>query len=146
MIYLFKYFLFFGGIVSHVVFECFGFIHEGGELGYLLLHVAGVVLDNFDVIVVIVVGDGELEIGLFLVGWFINLFINFVNDGVVLFILHVNGGKILNLIIWSRRLNEELVLYFIGVGWKLFIVEGNDFEYMYHEMVKVFDVSVELIK
>lgn len=68
----------------------------------------GVILDNLDVIVVIVIGDGEGEIGLFMVGWLFNIFINLVNDGVVLLIFYLNGGKIYNLIIFECKIDEEL--------------------------------------
>ncbi|EIN14949.1 Phosphoketolase [Mycoplasmopsis agalactiae 14628] len=146
MTHLFKYFSFPGGTASHAAPECPGSIHEGGELGYSLSHAAGAVLDNSDVIAATVVGDGESETGPLSAGWFINSFINPANDGAVLPILHVNGGKISNPTIWSRRSNEELVSYFTGAGWKPFIVEGSDPEYMHQEMAKALDASVELIK
>ena len=40
-----------------------GSIHEGGELGYSLLHAYGAAFDNPDLIVACVVGDGEAETG-----------------------------------------------------------------------------------
>ena len=61
---LFKQFSFPGGISSHVTPETPetpGSIHEGGELGYALFHAYGAVLDNPDLLVCYVVGDGEAE-------------------------------------------------------------------------------------
>ena len=43
---LFKQFSFPGGIPSHAAPETPGSIHEGGELGYSLLHAYGAVFDN----------------------------------------------------------------------------------------------------
>ncbi|QSB07636.1 phosphoketolase family protein [Mycoplasma tauri] len=146
MAHLFKYFSFPGGTASHAAPECPGSIHEGGELGYSLSHAAGAILDNPDVIAATVIGDGESETGPLSAGWFINSFINPANDGAVLPILHVNGGKISNPTIWSRRTNEEITQYFTGAGWKPFIVEGWDHEYMHEEMAKAMDASIEMIR
>ena len=52
-----------GGIPSHVSVTTPGSIHEGGELGYVLLHAFGAVMDNPDLLAVAVVGDGEAETG-----------------------------------------------------------------------------------
>ena len=60
---LFKQFSFPGGIPSHAAPETPGSIHEGGELGYSLLHAYGAVFDNPDLIACCVVGDGEAETG-----------------------------------------------------------------------------------
>jgi xylulose-5-phosphate/fructose-6-phosphate phosphoketolase len=60
---LFKQFSFPGGIPSHAAPETPGSIHEGGELGYSLSHAYGAALDNPDLIVACVVGDGEAETG-----------------------------------------------------------------------------------
>src|SRR5947209_2186545 len=43
---LFRQFSFPGGIPSHVAPETPGSIHEGGELGYALVHAYGAVFDN----------------------------------------------------------------------------------------------------
>ena len=53
---LFKQFSFPGGIPSHVAPETPGSIHEGGELGYALVHAYGAVFDNPDLISACVVG------------------------------------------------------------------------------------------
>jgi xylulose-5-phosphate/fructose-6-phosphate phosphoketolase len=52
-----------GGIPSHVSVQTPGSIHEGGELGYALIHAAGAAYDHPDLMVAAVVGDGEAETG-----------------------------------------------------------------------------------
>ena len=91
---LFKQFSFPGGIPSHAAPETPGSIHEGGELGYSLLHAYGAVFDNPDLIVACVVGDGEAETGPLATSWHCNKFLNPARDGAVLPILHLNGYKI----------------------------------------------------
>ena len=58
---LFRQFSTPGGIPSHVSVTTPGSIHEGGELGYVLVHAFGAAFDNLDLIVAAVVGDGEAE-------------------------------------------------------------------------------------
>ena len=57
--HLFLQFSFPGGIPSHAAPETPGSIHEGGELGYALVHAFGAAFDNPDLVVACVVGDGE---------------------------------------------------------------------------------------
>lgn len=121
--HLCKVFSFPGGIASHAAPETPGSIHEGGELGYALSHATGAILDNPEVIAATVVGDGEAETGPLASGWFSNVFINPVNDGAVLPILYLNGGKISNPTILSRKSNADLAKYFEGMGWKPYFVE-----------------------
>src|SRR5213596_2508064 len=52
---LFKQFSFPGGIPSHDAPETPGSIHEGGELGYALVHAYGAVFDNPDLVACCVV-------------------------------------------------------------------------------------------
>lgn len=144
--WLFKQFFFFGGIFSYVLLDMLGLIYEGGELGYVLLYVFGVVFDNFDLLVVCVVGDGEVEIGLFVISWYLNKFFNLVYDGVVLFILYLNGYKIVGLIILVCILYDELEVLFCGYGYKFYFVEGDDLELMYQQMVVMFDIVIVEIK
>src|SRR6516225_10960186 len=59
----FKEFSFPGGIGSHCTPETPGSIHEGGELGYSISHAFGAAFDNPDLLVAVVVGDGESETG-----------------------------------------------------------------------------------
>ncbi|TAG84974.1 MAG: phosphoketolase, partial [Oscillatoriales cyanobacterium] len=105
---LFKQFSFPGGIPSHVAPETPGSIHEGGELGYALVHAYGAAFDNPDLIVAAVVGDGEAETGPLAASWHSNKFLNPVRDGAVLPILHLNGYKIANPTVLARIPREEL--------------------------------------
>ena len=122
----FKQFSFPGHIGSHVTPETPGSIHEGGELGYSLSHAYGMALDNPDLIVACVVGDGEAETGPLATAWHSNKFINPVRDGAVLPILNLNGYKIANPTILSRISHEELEALFVGYGYKPYFVEGDD--------------------
>ena len=123
---LFKQFSFPGGVSSHVAPETPGSINEGGELGYSLSHAYGAVLDNPDLIVACVVGDGEAETGPLSTSWQLNKFINPKTDGVVLPILHLNGYKISNPTVFARITDTELNYYFYGCGYKPIIVDINN--------------------
>jgi xylulose-5-phosphate/fructose-6-phosphate phosphoketolase len=90
---LFKQFSFPGGIPSHAAPETPGSIHEGGELGYSIMHACGAVFDNPDLLACCVVGDGEAETGPLATSWHGNKFLNPARDGAVLPILHLNGWK-----------------------------------------------------
>ena len=141
-----KIFSFPGGIASHAAPETPGSIHEGGELGYSLSHATGAVLDNPNVIAAAVIGDGEAETGPLAAGWFSNTFINPVNDGAVLPILYLNGGKIHNPTILARRTDEELTQYFNGLGWDPIFVEGTDPEEVHPLMAAKLDEAIEKIQ
>ncbi|MGT2750921.1 phosphoketolase family protein [Streptococcus orisasini] len=142
-----KIFSFPGGIASHAAPETPGSIHEGGELGYAMSHATGAVLDNPDVIAATVVGDGEAETGPLMAGWLSNTFINPVNDGAVLPILYLNGGKIHNPTILSRRTDEELQQFFQGLGWDPIFVEVKEPTLESHRlMAEKLDEAVEKIK
>ena len=143
---LFTQFSFPGGIPSHVAPETPGSIHEGGELGYALLHAYGAVFDNPDLIACCVVGDGEAETGPLAASWHSNKFINPVRDGVVLPILHLNGYKIANPTVLARIPNEELEHLFIGYGYQPYFVEGDDPETMHQLMARTFDVVISDIQ
>ena len=106
---LFTQFSFPGGIPSHCAPETPGSIHEGGELGYSLLHAFGAAFDNPDLLACCVVGDGEAESGPLAASWHSNKFLNPVRDGAVLPILHLNGYKIANPTVLARLPDEELV-------------------------------------
>ncbi|WPB50290.1 phosphoketolase family protein [Metamycoplasma subdolum] len=142
---MFKRFSFPGGTASHAAPETPGSIHEGGELGYSLSHATGAILDSPDLIAATVVGDGEAETGPLCASWFSNVFINPVNDGVVLPIVHVNGGKISNPTILARKSNKDLIDYFSGMGWDAIIVEGDDVKKMHVLMAKAMDKTIEKI-
>ncbi len=123
---LFKQFSFPGGIPSHAAPETPGSIHEGGELGYSLSHAFGAAFDNPDLIVACVIGDGEAETGPLATGWHSNKFLNPIDDGAVLPILHLNGYKIANPTILARIGREELEPLLRGYGYEPHFVEGHD--------------------
>ena len=143
---LFKRFSFPGGVPSHVAPETPGSIHEGGELGYSLAHAFGAVLDKPNLIAVSVVGDGEAETGPLAGSWHCNKFINPKRDGIVLPILHLNGYKISNPTVFSRMTNQELASYFYGLGYKAYLVEGDEQLTMHRKMMATMDAVVEDIK
>jgi xylulose-5-phosphate/fructose-6-phosphate phosphoketolase len=123
---LFRQFSWPHGIPSHVSPETPGSIHEGGELGYSLLHAYGAAFDNPDLIVACVVGDGEAETGALAASWHSNKFLNPARDGAVLPILHLNGFKIANPTILARISREELTDLMRGYGYEPHFVEGTD--------------------
>lgn len=144
--HLCKIFSFPGGIASHAAPETPGSIHEGGELGYTLSHATGAILDNPDVIAAAVIGDGEAETGPLAGSWFSNSFINPVNDGAVLPILYLNGGKISNPTILERKTDEDLKKYFEGMGWSPLFVGGTDPEKVHPAMAQTMDTAITMIK
>lgn len=146
---LFKQFSFPGGVSSHVAPETPGSINEGGELGYSLAHSYGAVLDNPDLIVACVVGDGEAETGPLATSWQLNKFINPKTDGVVLPILHLNGYKISNPTVFSRISQQELKFFFYGNGYRPIIVEIDDSLDVYEthlRMANAMDECISIIK
>jgi len=143
---LFKQFSFPGGIPSHVAPETPGSIHEGGELGYALVHAYGAAFDNPDLIVAAVVGDGEAETGPLAASWHSNKFLNPVRDGAVLPILHLNGYKIANPTLLARIPQEELESLMVGYGYKPYWVEGSDPETMHQLMAATLDTAIGEIK
>ena len=114
---LFRQFSFPGGVPSHVAPNTPGSFHEGGELGYSLLHAYGAALDHPDLTVFCVVGDGEAETGALAASWHVNKFINPDRDGTVLPILHLNGYKIANPTILARIPTEDLHQLLRGYGY-----------------------------
>jgi xylulose-5-phosphate/fructose-6-phosphate phosphoketolase len=136
---LFKQFSWPYGVPSHVAPETPGSIHEGGELGYSLLHAYGAALDNPDLFVACVVGDGEAETGALAASWHSNKFLNPATDGVVLPILHLNGYKIANPAVLARLSHDELESLFRGYGYKPWFVEGHEPEAMHHAMADTLD-------
>jgi len=143
---LFRQFSFPGGIPSHVAPETPGSIHEGGELGYSVAHAFGAVFDNPDLIACCVVGDGEAETGPLATAWHSNKFLNPLNDGAVLPILHLNGYKIANPTVLARLSHEELESLFIGYGYKPYFVEGSEPEVMHQQMAATLDTIIAEIK
>src|SRR5271170_4155336 len=126
MLRLFRQFSTPGGVPSHVSVPTPGSIHEGGELGYVLLHAFGAVMDNPDLLVTAVVGDGESETGPLAGSWKSIDFINPTRDGAVLPILHLNGYKISGPTVWGRHSDDDLAKFFQGQGYEPYFVEGDD--------------------
>jgi xylulose-5-phosphate/fructose-6-phosphate phosphoketolase len=143
---LFTQFSFPGGIPSHAAPETPGSIHEGGELGYSLLHAFGAVFDNPDLFVCCVVGDGEAETGPLATSWHSNKFTNPARDGAVIPVLHLNGYKIAGPTVLARMGGNELRELFEGYGYKPYFVEGDDALVMHQLMAGTFDSVVEEIQ
>ena len=142
---LFTQFSWPGGIPSHASPDTPGSIHEGGELGYSLLHAYGAAFDNPDLLVCCVVGDGEAETGPLATSWHSNKFLNPERDGAVLPILHLNGYKIAGPTVLARLPNEELTDLFVGYGYKPYFVEGDNPPIMHQLMAATMDkVLVEI--
>jgi len=144
---LFKQFSFPGGIPSHVAPETPGSIHEGGELGYALLHAYGAVFDNPDLLALCVIGDGEAETGPLATSWHSNKFLNPARDGAVLPVLHLNGYKIANPTVLARLDDDELTKLLMGYGHKPYYVAGDQPEAMHQLMAATLDsVLVDIRK
>jgi xylulose-5-phosphate/fructose-6-phosphate phosphoketolase len=125
MLALFRQFSTPGGIPSHAAATTPGSIHEGGELGYSLVHAFGAALDNPQLTVACVIGDGEAETGTLAASWHLNKFLNPETDGTVLPILNLNGYKIANPAVLARIPEHELLELFRGYGWEPIIVSGG---------------------
>ena len=106
------------GFPSHLNPGLSGVIHEGGELGYALATAFGAVLDNPELIVACIVGDGEAETGPTATAWHSSKFLNPVTDGAVLPILHLNGFRIANPTIFATMTNDNLEQLFKGYSKK----------------------------
>ena len=130
---LFRQFSWPGGIPSHVAPETPGSIHEGGELGYAIVHAHGAAFDNPDLIVACVVGDGEAETGPLAASWHSCNFLNPARDGAVLPILHLNGYKIANPTVLARIGDEQLAELMRGYGYEPHFVAGDDPDVMHEQ-------------
>ena len=115
-----------GGVPSHVSVPTPGSIHEGGELGYVLVHAFGAAFDNPDLIVVAVVGDGEAETGPLAGSWKSIKFLDSVRDGAVLPILHLNGYKISGPTVLGRESDANVRKFLASEGYDVHVVEGDD--------------------
>jgi xylulose-5-phosphate/fructose-6-phosphate phosphoketolase len=142
---LFRQFSFPGGIPSHVAPETPGSIHEGGELGYALVHAYGAAFDNPDLVVACVVGDGEAETGPLAASWHSNKFLNPATDGAVLPILHLNGYKIANPTVLARIGDVELAELMRGYGHRPYFVAGEDPEQVHQLFAAALDTCLDSI-
>jgi xylulose-5-phosphate/fructose-6-phosphate phosphoketolase len=142
---LFRQFSFPGGIPSHVAPETPGSIHEGGELGYALVHAYGAAFDNPNLLVCCVVGDGEAETGPLAASWHSNKFLNPARDGAVLPVLHLNGYKIAAPTVLARIPEHELRSLLEGYGYAPRFVEGSEPAEMHQKMAAALeDVTAEI--
>src|SRR5438270_12508740 len=131
---LFRQFSFPGGVPSHNAPETPGSIHEGGELGYALLHAYGAAFDNRDLTVFCIIGDGEAETGPLAASWHSNKFLNPARDGAVLPILHLNGYTIANPTLLARIPEGELIELLRGYGHEPRFVSGDDPPVVHQEL------------
>ncbi|WP_327669236.1 MULTISPECIES: phosphoketolase family protein [unclassified Streptomyces] len=142
---LFKQFSFPGGVPSHVAPETPGSIHEGGELGYSLAHAYGAALDNPELLVTCVIGDGEAETGPLATSWHANKFLDPVHDGAVLPILHLNGYKIANPTVLARIPDAELDELLRGYGHEPLHVTGDDPLRVHRDLARTMDQALDRI-
>ena len=142
---LFRQFSWPNGIPSHVAAQTPGSIHEGGELGYSLVHAYGAAFDNPDLIVTCVIGDGEAETGALAASWHSNKFLNPAHDGAVLPILHLNGFKIANPSVLARIDDDELDALMRGYGYEPHRVEGSDPQQVHQRLAATLDTVLARI-
>src|SRR6266849_7011433 len=135
-----------GGLPSHLTALTPGAMHEGGELGYSLMHAYGAAFDNPDLLVACVVGDGEAESGPLAASWHSNKFLNPARDGAVLPILHLNGYKLSGPTVLARISHEELEQLFRGYGYTPYFVEGDEPEKMHELMAATLDTVIDEIR
>ncbi|KXN80652.1 putative phosphoketolase [Leucoagaricus sp. SymC.cos] len=121
-----------GGFPSHINGQTPGAIHEGGESGYALSVAFGAAMDNPDLIIPCVIGDGEAESGPTAAAWHGFKYIDPAESGAVLPILHINGFKISERTIYGAMDDRELVSLFVGYGYQPRIVE--DMENIDHDL------------
>ena len=135
-----------GGIPSHVSVQTPGSIHEGGELGYALVHAGGAAFDRPDLTVACVIGDGEAETGPLAASWKLPAFLNPRRDGAVLPILNVNGAKIAGPTVLGRSRDEDIVDFLHGQGWEPVVVSGDDPRLVFPELARVLHDAHERIR
>jgi xylulose-5-phosphate/fructose-6-phosphate phosphoketolase len=140
---LFRQFSFPGGVGSHVTPETPGSLHEGGELGYALVHAYGAAFDDPDLVVFCIVGDGEAETGPLATSWQSTKFVDPVHDGAVVPILQLNGFKIANPTVLARIPHEELEAFFVGHGYRPYFVEGHEPALMHQRMAGALDAVMD---
>src|SRR5216684_1511776 len=143
---LFRQFSTPGGVPSHVSVPTPGSIHEGGELGYVLVHAFGAAFDNPGLVVVAVVGDGEAETGPLEGSWKGVHFLNPVRDGAVLPILHLNGYKIASPTVLGRSSDDEVRAGLTGHGYEPYFVEGHDPITMHQAFAATLETCVQKIR
>lgn len=73
-------------------------------------------------------GGGESETGPTATAWHSYKFIDPVESGAVLPIVHLNSNKISNPTIYGTTSTEELLALFTGYGYHVLLVEGDDLD------------------
>lgn len=134
------------GYPSHSNPTAPGVILEGGELGYALSTSFGAILDNPELIVTCMVGDGEAETGPTATAWHLNKLIDPATNGAVLPVLHVNGYKISGPTFFGRMSDEELMHLFKGYGYVPFIVDAYHEADVHEKMIVTLDSCVKGIR
>jgi xylulose-5-phosphate/fructose-6-phosphate phosphoketolase len=134
------------GFPSHSNPEAPGVILEGGELGYSLATSYGAILDNPNLIVTCLVGDGEAETGATATAWHLSKLIDPGTNGAVLPILHLNGYKISGPTFMGRMSDEELTTLFTGYGYKPYIVDAFTEKDVHTTMADTLDAAVAEIR
>ena len=142
---LFRQFSSPGGIPSHVSVTTPGSIHEGGELGYVLVHAFGAVMDNPELLAIAVVGDGEAETGPLEGSWKGISFLNPARDGTVLPILHLNDAKISGPTVLGRKPAAEVRSLLEGHGYEVLEVTGDDLPGMHHRFAEALATAYDRI-
>ncbi|MDP9904487.1 phosphoketolase family protein [Arthrobacter bambusae] len=135
-----------GGIASHVGPATPGSIHEGGELGYSLMHATGAAMDNPGLIVACVIGDGEAETGPLEASWKAPSFLNPARDGAVLPILHLNGYKISGPTVLGRKSDEDVEALLSAHGWDPVTVSGEGPVLVHRALASAMDESYGRIR
>jgi xylulose-5-phosphate/fructose-6-phosphate phosphoketolase len=143
---LFRQFSTPGGVPSHVSVPTPGSIHEGGELGYALVHAFGAAFDNPDLVVACVIGDGEAETGPLSGSWQGIDYLNPVRDGAVLPILHLNGYKISGPTVFGRSTDDDVESVLRGYGYDVHFVEGDDPPVVHRELASTLDRCFDEIR
>src|SRR5680860_51443 len=113
-----------------------GVILEGGELGYSLSTSYGAALDNPNMIVACLIGDGEAETGPLAGAWHLNKLVNHKTNGTVLPILHLNGYKISAPTVFGRMSDNELMSLFWGYGYEPRLVSGDNLDQQMEEALE----------
>jgi len=146
MLRLFRQFSTPGGVPSHVSVPTPGSIHEGGELGYALVHAFGAAFDNPELIVACVIGDGEAETGPLEGSWKGVRFLNPRRDGAVLPILHLNGYKISGPTVLGRTRDDDVGGLLSAHGYEPLFVEGSEPRHVHQALAGALDAAYGRIR
>ncbi|HST42295.1 MAG TPA: phosphoketolase family protein, partial [Conexibacter sp.] len=131
---------------SHVSVPVPGAIHEGGELGYALVHAFGAAFDNPDLIVACTVGDGEAETGPLEGSWKGTRFLDPRRDGAVLPILNLNEAKISGPTVLGRVPDEDVHELLHAHGWAPVEIAGDDPREVHAQFAQALDTAYDTIR